>query len=242
MFTFPFALQSGVAFINEFSMDFDGSDEYVDCGSIADFDYQDPFSLAAWVKLTANSFHAILSKQSVKVGSTSRGWVFYFDGGKLKLIHRNAIGNEAWIESQSTYNDGDWHFVVATYDGSESAATGMKIYVDGSSVVTTTIEDTLSATTQIGINCKIGVRDTNLYFDGKIDEPAIYDRELSSGDVTALYSDTVPKDISTTSPYAWWRFTQADKDGFATILDHSGNARNGTAVNMESSDINVDVP
>jgi hypothetical protein len=45
-------------------------------------------------------------------------------------------GNFLGVEALASVNDGHWHFLVATYDGSGHAS-GIRLYVDGAAVSTT---------------------------------------------------------------------------------------------------------
>ena len=84
-------------------------------------------------------------------GSSYRGYDLYHGAGELQAALINTWTSNAVSEkSTNTVDDGNWHHVVVTYDGSSTAA-GMKLYIDGSEESVTAIEDGLSATTNRSI-------------------------------------------------------------------------------------------
>ena len=82
------------------------------------------------------------------------------------------------------------------------------------------------------------------YSDGNIDEISLWGKELSSGEVSAIYNSGTPTDLSGESNLiGYWR--NGDTAGtsvYPTIEDYSSNSNNGTMTNMASGDIVTDVP
>lgn len=241
MFTFPLFIKT---FENLFSAQFNGVDESINLGDMADLERTAPFSVSCWIKTSSSGVHTILSRMETAV---SKGWLFFIQSGELKMSLRNTTNtNEIRVNTTSTFHNNNWHHVVITYDGS-SAASGVTIYADDTSQSLTTTHDNLTASILNSGACSIGSRNnTDLYFNGFIDEPVIYDKELSAAEVTSIYNAGKPNRLSSLPSAAdflgWWRFTQEDKNNFPTIKDHSNNGENGTAVNMTSGDIQGDVP
>jgi len=104
-------------------------------------------------------------------------------GIRFHLIH-SWQGNAIWVDTKLGYGDGQWHYVVATYDGSQNA-TGMKIYVDG---VEAQVENYggIYETSEGTANVFFGNRDTdrdNRQFEGCIDEVQIYCGAYDGGQV-----------------------------------------------------------
>ncbi len=168
---------------------FDGVDEYVDLGAIANFERTDTFSFDFWLKTADASAMLILTKQQ-NVG-IFRGWNIFMEAGKIKsgLISDNTGSpNRILKETTSTYNNNAWRHVAITYDGSSSAS-GLLFYVDGSPVGTTTTTDTLSNSIINVVNAQISGRDgANVVYNGDIDEVGIYNFTLSQANITVLFN------------------------------------------------------
>ena len=188
--------------ISKYSMEFDGTDDFVDCGNIFDKNKSTPFSVSFWVNIPINiGYNTPLSKIEDRDAGGPLvygfvGYKFYFNNG----LHFNfsldghfsyqmfVRDNNYWGSSQGLLNG--WHHVVGTYDGS-GLDTGMKLYVDG--------YDVSYSRTTVGTgdfdntgSLFIGGDNYGLYpntsFNGSIDEPAIFSYELTSAQVLTIYN------------------------------------------------------
>lgn len=96
------------------------------------------------------------------------------------------IYNPGWSKANIGWNDRiidtDWHHLVTTYDGSE-----IKMYLDGALMDTESSEGNLKSSNS---DIYIGNQSTINFFDGQIDEVAIYNRALTQEEVTQIYTGT----------------------------------------------------
>jgi hypothetical protein len=188
---------------SNYSMEFDGIDDEVNCGDTLHNDGQTPMTVSAWVKITTAAGHTnsapVANKKKVRMGPTyiMNGWAVNFitSGAQTNRLHFELVGDGTIATGALSkkaltlsFTDGLWHNVVVTYDGSESAA-GVKFYIDGTEDTNTqTLIDTFSGTLandptvdfQIGKVPKYG--GTN-YMDGNIDELAIFNSVKAIGDL-----------------------------------------------------------
>ena len=129
-------------FINTYSMDFDGVDDYVDCGDSDDFSFgngatDSPFSISAWIKMDSTSGFRIFNKYAGLINEYQFG-----TGGAQKLQmyifdNTNTFKYRARVYN-TILNTGQWYHVATTYSGvgGTNAQDGIKIYVDGVRVLT----------------------------------------------------------------------------------------------------------
>src|SRR5919205_3175222 len=112
-------------------------------------------------------------------------------------------GSTETISSASSYNDGSWHHVVATQDGS-----GMALYVDGAPVGT----DPATGHVPYWGNWHIGSGNlsgwpsepSSTAFSGWLDEVAVYDYALTQAQVTAHYTaPDYPQAVSDDGPVSY---------------------------------------
>lgn len=172
---------------------FDGVNDTVDFGT-SDFAFErtDSFSIALWIKTTTTGSSDTVSK-SLSV-SPFTGWVVgpsSTTAGAMQfdLVNSSVATNRLKVINSVLINDGNWHHVAITYDGT-SLASGVSMYVDGVLDGSTTApNDTLSASILAGAaKATIGSRDSALaFFPGDLDDVRIYDIELSSDGVSELY-------------------------------------------------------
>jgi hypothetical protein len=259
------------AFDNTYSMDFDGIDDYVDVfasatvptafQSIGD---NNSYSISSWIKTTqagvAGAFWysgttIVELRQQQGAGNHTPfnfGISKPFPGSSDVLSFGRTddyltSGAYDLVFSTATVNDGNWHHVAITIDNDDYI-----FYVDGSSAGSGTFSNatgdcsvaTTTSNLQIGSRSRDGgQKDRNLY-DGNIDELAIFNYKLTSGNVTTIYNSGVPSDLSSLSPIAWYRMgEEATWDGSKwTLVDQGSGGNNGESVNMVEADRETDVP
>jgi hypothetical protein len=112
----------------------------------------------------------------------ARGYVFDMSTSGTTFAFQ--VGNGTWGTVSSTYTAGTWHHIVGTWDGST-----VRLYKDGSAVGTPVSKASVTYTsTGFSLGRYYGDTISAQMFDGQIDEVAIFNRALSSTEVTALYN------------------------------------------------------
>jgi len=156
-------------------------------------------TLALWVKNTASSNGPLVGKGAVNQYSyvlyqTSGGYPNFYYPNATFADWKNATGTAA-------VNDGNWHFVVATWDG-----TTVRIYKDGTlgvGATTGTGTPYTASTAPFGICYYEGAGVTGSY-----DEVAVWGRALSGAEISSLYSaaislPAVRNEVSPSDPAAF---------------------------------------
>jgi hypothetical protein len=147
------------------------------------------FTAAAWFKTSSSFSGNVIIVNKGGFGSDSSGenmnYGIWMDGNeKLVAGFETSGGADHFLTSSSTYNDDSWHYAVVTYDGST-----LRLYIDGTQIAS---KSTLSAKPdssgtyplRLGANS----RGTNNYFTGEIDEVRIWNRAMSSTDVSNQFN------------------------------------------------------
>ena len=147
----------------------DGDDDYIDCGNDLSLNITDFFSVEVWVnfiEMGNRTWQGIVTKHDYM------NWAFAVGGtqapGKAVIYITGASGgNSEDVISTSAINDGLWHHIIATYDGSIT-----RIYIDGIEEANSTY---LTGPINTSIkNVLIGNYETlPRSFKGKIDEVRI---------------------------------------------------------------------
>jgi hypothetical protein len=147
-----------------------------------------PYPVAASTDLYTGSVFAWIKTSNA--GSSYRGIVVKAGAYGMFLVD-NSLALYDWSaggglrNSNVILNDNKWHLVGFTFQNGVSS--GTKLYVDGVSVLTTTLTIDNQATALaigMGTNPTINGQD----FTGAIDEVAIYNTALTAVDVAELYS------------------------------------------------------
>jgi hypothetical protein len=156
---------------------------FINYDQLIEYERTQSFSLELWVKFTSTTTQSFVSKQ--KDSGSFEGFAINVLSGKIRFTIRDDLGNVLSIETNSVYNDGNWHHIVCTYDGS-SIISGMTTYIDNVIDQVSIIADTLSGTIKNSADFQVSGRDgNNLCIESTtvIDEIVVYDRELSSAEV-----------------------------------------------------------
>ena len=125
--------------------------------------------------------------------------------------------------------DNTWHMATVTYDGNS-----LKGYFDGTNVASAT--QTSVAVCDIGTNTMVFRPRYSQSPDITIDEAKIYNRALSSAEVSTLYISAPPPAVvpaptpipTQTAPVGWWKL---DDGSGSTTTDSSGRSYTGTLYN-----------
>jgi len=149
------------------------------------------FSISGWVKTTFSGglgdnliFQSWSQNPTYNAGIQLR--MNDTNIGDFSLTSGNDAGGFGYINTiAGGFNDGAWHFVVATYDG-----TKLYLYVDGSLNASTayTTNPAYAATNYIQIGARNMAGTSDRFFTGSIDELGIWSRALSADEVSQLYN------------------------------------------------------
>jgi len=220
-------------YIAGYSVSFDGTNDYVDLGTS---DLLNPSSLtvSVWIYINgagAGSLPTIYSS-SKSANGQSGGIAIAYASNKIRF-YLDRTGSSGWVfaESNSTVSTGQWYHLVGTWNGST-----VTLYVDGVAQSTTASASTIGYNT--ALPATIGKYTSN-YFNGLIDEVALFDSALSASNITSIYNSGVPNDISSLSPVGWWRMGDNDGGTGTTITDQGSGSNDGTLTNGPTFSTNV---
>ena len=172
-------------------LDLDGSNDYVDLTShVANFSGLSEGTISAWIK-TSDSDGAIFSLNDS--GDGDSGIIFYVWNGKLTFSVVDRGNYSLDVVTNANIDDNVWHHVAITVDGS-----GNKLFIDGVKQNSLTYYDGSASTQEFFSDVSrldfmaIGAQnnDSSLAneLEGFLDDVRVYDRGLSSDDISDLFS------------------------------------------------------
>ena len=217
---------------SNYSMDFDGSSQYIDCGeSVLHTSNATVFTLSAWIKTSAIGTNQMIIDASTAPNGS--GYSMYLrSSGKIRFWSYLANND---INSITTLLPNTWYHICATHDriGLEN-----KLYINGVldvSGASGSFNPTPMTNLRIGTSALFGFP-----FNGNIDEPCFFNRKLIQSEITTLA--TAPTvDLTSLSPISWYRMGDS-VTAFPTIPDAIGT-NDGTAYNEpEGTMVVIDVP
>ena len=159
-------------------LDFDGDDDYVDCGDISEVEGISTLTVAAWVK--ADAFTAddgIVGKRTP--GQDTWQLISHDVGGNYFTFSVWTAGGGVGVKSAKNKVTGTWYYVVGVYDGSD-----LRIYVNGALDCTPVSQtgNVHASTAPVQIGRYWSAVEV---FDGTIDEVRILNRALTPEEIKA---------------------------------------------------------
>ena len=231
-------------FLNEYSFEFDGSDDAIQVGTLnTSLGISGAITISFWCKMPVGSTTvgpAPLGEDST--GGVTRNWGFICVYNSLIFQIWNADGTvkNCTSPANSQIQDNNWHHIVGTYDGTSNSG-GIELFIDGSSVATATASSTgLRTSAQSMYIGAVGSSGNAFNWDGNIDEVSIWDSVKTISDVG---DGGLPIDLSGKSNLVgWWRMGEdATFSTNWTIPDQEGS-NDGVSQNMVLSGRTTDVP
>jgi len=193
--------QSGI--LNR-SYNFDGTNSQLDLSSATDFAGLSAITISAWIystyTTTTDEYRIIASKLHSSWVSPYYQFQLRVRFGSQKVFEFTAgISNNFFTVTSSTnsYFTGFWRHIVGTYDGETG---DVRLYVDGEyNVANTPVKiygPTGTANTPFHIGDDSDIYSNNKNWNGKIDQIAIWNRELTLSEISTLYNNGAGKHFS----------------------------------------------
>lgn len=210
------------------TLDFDGIDDYVNCGNSTSVRITGTsLTLEAWVKARSWETNVWEGSLIIKEGADCGYMLRCGDNGKVDF----SIGNgSAWqsATTASLLTTDRWYHLAAVYNGST-----MKIFIDGEEAASQTATGSVADhpnSLWIGSSALNPVRN----FDGQIDEVRIWNTARFQIDIQNdmnLYLTGTESGLA-----AYYRFDQGtaggENTGIDSLYDLTANANDGTLSNM----------
>lgn len=227
--------------VTDFSLDFDGIDEYVEAPHSAVFNTgTGVFTYSWWMKKPTGSTgnQCFFTKRNPIGGA---GSFAYFNGttGIVRLGFGTTAGQYNDFTPSVTLDDNNWHHIVFVRTGSDS----MELYIDGAfegnaTGITAVNADNINPLELGSITSTSGKLN---YYIGKITAFSFWDTDLNLSEIQEIYNSGNPTNLlvhsQETNMHAWY----LPKQTYPTVQDIK-NGNDGTMYNMETGDITNDVP
>ena len=253
-FFFLGLINSSIA--EDYSLSFNGTNEYVSVPFDSTMNPSGNFSVSAWVKLSnKNAYRSAVTSRSETVNGNQTGGYMLYISNANKWQFWNGFGNTGglWKQANSSTRiiENTWQMQTVTYD---HANTHMRLYVDG---VLVAQNNSASLVANTDKPLYIGAGRTNkhphdvdppqFHFNGKIDDVAIWNAMLSSDEIVQLYNsgetlyagDNYGNYTSSGSLQEYWTMdteVSGENNGTGTTLFGEKNNNDGTFVNTPDWD------
>ena len=180
---------------------FDGSTGTVTIPHSPSLDVGDSFTVEAWVK--RNGFGAPDYQAIASQGANA--WLLAFNASNRLVLRQAKVGD--LVQSTVSVTDTGWHHVAATKSGSS-----VHLYIDGVDRTGSVTNRTMANNT---IPLSIGQSSSTSYWNGTLDEVALYNTALSAStiqthrDKGAVTPSPTPTPTPTNDPPELWPIESA---------------------------------
>ena len=193
--------------------------EALEIADAGDFEKNQAFTAAAWVKLTkGGQFGSVVARMDDQ--HDYRGWDMWIQNGQVGCHIISKWETDAIkVLTNRTISPGEWNHVMVTYDGSGKGE-GVTIYINGEPQKTAIVVNRLKHSIRTKVPFKIAQRNTTSRLDGAlIQDVRIYGRSLSAPEATRLAKATrvawlagMPaakrSKAEANELFAWWLVTE----------------------------------
>jgi len=182
------------------TLDFDGVNDYVDVGDVLDMGTQS-FSVGVWIKSEGFQGSNVYGGKIINKGLTNDGTppnagygLRLWPNNKLEVMLIDSANTFFKYNSPTTLNNNQWYYLVFTVDKTNSIS---KLFIDGREDTSKDITGMISLDTNIPL--VVGALHRGIYhgpvwrttefFNGLIDEVAIYNRALTPQEIKEHYDN-----------------------------------------------------
>ena len=168
------------------ALNFNGSTDYIETPYASDLN-PSKFTCSFWVRLKggAGNFRSPVTSRNASAG-LGEGYIFYAsDANRWAFWLGTGTSMNQCIDNTANVTYSVWTFVAGSYNGSQQL-----LYVNGQQVNSATVGHTRNSTKPLRIGAGATEASPDFYFNGDIDDVRIYNRALSSAEISGIYSQS----------------------------------------------------
>jgi len=169
------------------AIQFDGEDDYVDCGNDSSLNVGiNDATLEVWLKTTDNSQVSLIVTNRNSASGSSQGIQIFMNYGDIRIGLSDGSGNAIATPTGIAVNDNIWHHIVGVFDRDGDAV----LYKDGlcvGSVDISSKQGNIVNNYRYTIGMGMRLESMGLPFIGTIDETRLYNRALSPEEILQHY-------------------------------------------------------
>lgn len=205
-------------------LEFDGADDYVDCGNGASLQISGSVTVEGWVYRTATGTNMAVASKLVHAGDREGYSLEILDDDRLWFGIGNNWSDWSGAASTTELEANVWYHLAGIYDGST-----IRVYVNGVEVGSQAYGNGITdSQTSLFIGSRTG---SGWYFPGQIEEVRIWNTARTEDQIREGMCRTMNGDESNLVAYY-----QFDEVTGTSLPDLTANNNDGTLSNMEDAD------
>ena len=235
---------------DNYSVYFDGSNDYADLGSPFQSTFRAAHTIAFWIKVVDGIPATSYTPNLFGVSESSNHRIFAIvgnvsgsDDGKISFYYKDGSTQVQTRTDSAFFSDGENNWVHVAFTVTQ-ATNGVKIYKNGVQVDTTEVSGSMNNVTMSNItltdNLLLGARNnngsSNYWYNCYINQFAIWNEALTSSEIVSIYNDGVPINVasnlqnysSASNLVGYWALNEGSGN---SLTDSSSNSSTGTLTN-----------
>ena len=178
------------------AFNFNGTTAYVNMGDVMDIGYNS-MTYSFWLNASATTNYTKLFSKTIGAGSIGRV-ISFFESGKLVFFFQSDTSINTQVASTTTISTNTWYHITLVLDRSDK----LKIYLNGTLNNGTASSNNLIPYSSTNYNTThpfrigSGTGSDNItadsFFNGKIDEFNVWNRVLTTTEITELQTKYYP--------------------------------------------------
>jgi Concanavalin A-like lectin/glucanases superfamily/HYR domain/Secretion system C-terminal sorting domain len=214
---------------NNWALDFDGSNDYVNLGDINQIDGDSQITFETWVYAKTMYFGSMMIAENACCGN--RKAMFFSGNGNIYFAVEN--GGTAWgLTTGATVTAGQWYHIAGVFDGTKSnPADRILIYVNGVPQTTNPTGSIPTTTSTDNSPTRLAVQHSAFYGNNILDEVRIWNTARTQAEIVASMNTTLTGNEPGLAAY----YNMEEGPGSPTIADLTGNGYTGSLVNMTAA-------
>ena len=225
------------------SVSLDGTDDHIVITNSVANDVKNIGSMSIWLKLETASQNDTIMNIHTGINNDNKIAILFINQGGSELIRINSRGGSTNTILDHEYSATDsvengWTHFAATWN---RTANKMAMYLNGSSVATSTASIANFATTADTIYLGKPGNANNAFFQGHFSSFALFNAELTASNITTIYNSGSPNiDLTETSISSLVAFLPLDESS-GNFKDRTSTGADGVPTNSPTQGV-ADVP
>ena len=225
------------------SVSLDGTNDHIVITDSVANEVKNIGSMSIWLKLEVANQNDTIMNIHTGTNNDNKIAILFINQGGTEVIRFNSRGGSSNTILDHNYSasdsvDNGWTHFVATWD---RTANKMVMYLNGSSVATSTSSIANFATTADTIYLGKPGNADNAFFQGHFSSFALFDAVLSGSDVSTIYNSGSPDiDLTTAGISSLKAFLPLDEES-GNFIDRTSTGADGVPTNSPTQGV-ADVP
>ena len=192
------------SFTNKYSLNFDGVDDYLNCGDITTLDNASTFTYSGWYNQTTLNQEAFMFGS--QVDATNYIGFYTWSDGNLYIDMKQGSIHYGYFDYSLYVTAGQWFHFAIVFDGlGATTSDKIKCYINGA-LITLTLPYSFPTSTPTGTNITgIGKMDAfSQTWNGNSDECSLFSTAKTGLEITDIYNLGTPTDLSALAGLTNW--------------------------------------